>query len=85
MTELEVKAERLKALGHPDRLRILRILSKECSNVGGLQERLNIAQATVSQHLNLLKRLRLVECQKKGTEACYRVSDDWLKKLMKII
>ena len=51
-----------KALGHPTRLRILQLLSNQsCCFTGDLTEELSIAQSTVSQHLQELKRAGLIK------------------------
>lgn len=51
-----------KALGHPARVAIIRLLSKqESCYCGDLVNELPIAQATVSQHLKELKDAGLIE------------------------
>ena len=61
MSDDETAAERLKALGHPVRLAIVRALAERsrccCADVcSGLP----LAQSTVSQHLKVLKEAGLV-------------------------
>ncbi|NNF36264.1 MAG: winged helix-turn-helix transcriptional regulator [Saprospiraceae bacterium] len=51
-----------KALSHPTRLEILRLLSTQsCCFTGDLVEVLPIAQSTVSQHLKELKTAGLIQ------------------------
>lgn len=51
-----------KALAHPTRLEILRLLSTQsCCFTGDLVEILPIAQSTVSQHLKELKNAGLIK------------------------
>lgn len=51
-----------KALAHPTRLEILRLLSTQsCCFTGDLVEMLPIAQSTVSQHLKELKNAGLIQ------------------------
>ena len=51
-----------KALGHPTRLEILRLLSTQsCCFTGDLVEVLPVAQSTVSQHLKELKNAGLIQ------------------------
>ena len=51
-----------KALSHPTRLEILRLLSSQsCCFAGDLVEVLPIAQSTVSQHLKELKNAGLIQ------------------------
>lgn len=58
----EEMAKFAKALGHPTRLEILRLLStKSCCFTGDLVGVLPIAQSTVSQHLKELKNAGLIQ------------------------
>lgn len=58
----ETLARFAKALGHPTRLEILRLLSTQsCCCTGDLVESLPIAQSTVSQHLKELKKAGLIQ------------------------
>ena len=61
-----------KALGHPARLRIVQILSERqacvCSEV---VEELPLAQATVSQHLKVLKQAGIITGEIQGPAVCY--------------
>jgi ArsR family transcriptional regulator, arsenate/arsenite/antimonite-responsive transcriptional repressor len=51
-----------KALGHPTRLEILKLLENQsCCFTGDLVEILPIAQSTVSQHLKELKNAGLIQ------------------------
>jgi ArsR family transcriptional regulator len=65
-------AERLKALGHPARLEILRVLAARGTCVcGEIVEILPLAQATVSQHLKVLKEAGLIRGRINGKNSCY--------------
>jgi len=58
----EELAKFAKALAHPTRLEILRLLSTQsCCFTGDLVEILPIAQSTVSQHLKELKSAGLIQ------------------------
>ena len=46
-----------KALGHPGRLEILRILAGRACICGDIVDRMPLSQATVSQHLKELKKV----------------------------
>jgi ArsR family transcriptional regulator len=62
-----------KALGHPKRLEILRLLSNQkCCYTGDLVEHLPIAQSTISQHLKELKSAGLIcgEIEPPKTKYC---------------
>ena len=61
-----------KALGHPARVRILRLLlSRDACYCGQIVDELPLAQATVSQHLKVLKDAELVTGEIEGLRTCY--------------
>lgn len=61
LTQQEL-AKFAKALAHPTRIEILRLLSsQECCYTGDLVELLPIAQSTISQHLKELKEAGLIK------------------------
>ncbi|MDR0296348.1 MAG: winged helix-turn-helix domain-containing protein [Prevotellaceae bacterium] len=60
--EQEQLARFAKALGHPIRVAILQMLSKQtCCYHGDMSEILPIAKSTLSQHLNELKEAGLIQ------------------------
>ena len=65
-------ADRLKALGHPVRLAIIRALAcrTPCS-CGDFCDSLPLAQSTISQHLKILKDAGLIRLTREGTRSCY--------------
>ena len=68
-------AGRLKVLGDPTRLRIVQILAANGSVCAcDLEEPLGLSQPTVSHHLRQLATAGIVERDKRGTWAFYRVS-----------
>lgn len=70
-----------KALSHPARIRILKILNDMSScMVGNIVDQLPLAQATVSQHLKELKRVGLIEGEIDGPKICYCVNNKNLLK-----
>ena len=65
-------ADMAKALGHPARIAILRILAKRGTCIcGEIVDGLPLAQSTVSQHLKALKTAGLVEGEVDGPRSCY--------------
>jgi len=74
----------LRALGHPVRLNILRILAARkqsnccCTDV---MQSLPLAQSTVSQHIKVLLDAGLIERHARGTRNCYSLCDDRLAAL----
>jgi ArsR family transcriptional regulator len=64
-----------KALGHPARVRILRLLlSRDACYCGQIVDEVPLAQATVSQHLKVLKEAGLVTGEIDGLRTCYCAS-----------
>ena len=71
-----------KALGHPARVKILRHLAGvEGCVCGDLVPELGLAQATVSQHLKVLKAAGLVRGTLSGPSTCYCVERRALARL----
>ncbi len=74
-------ADVAKSLSHPARIKILKMLNEMNScMVGGLVEKLPLAQATVSQHLKELKRVGLIDGEIDGPKVCYCVNAKALSK-----
>ncbi len=67
--------ELCKALGHPARVRLIRILldKGECIS-GDLAEEFSLAQSTVSEHLRILKEAGLIKGTIDGPRRCYCVN-----------
>ncbi len=63
-----------KALGHPTRVAIVRLLVRqEGCIVGDIVDELPLAQSTVSQHLKQLKEAGLIRGDIDGPRVCYCV------------
>lgn len=67
------EAEILKVLGHPIRLKIVAGLMSQSCNVKKIWECLGLPQATVSQHLALLKNKGIIDGRRDGVEVYYQV------------
>jgi ArsR family transcriptional regulator len=79
------EAEIFKVIGHPIRLKIVAgLCTKEC-NVKHIWECLGLPQATVSQHLALLKNKGIIDGRREGVEVHYTVIHPLVKKLIKIL
>ncbi len=71
-----------KALGHPARVRIIRLLlGRESCFCGEIVEHLPLAQATVSQHLKVLRDAGLIRGEIEGPRTCYWADADRLARL----
>lgn len=74
-------ADIAKALSHPARIRILKILNQmDSCMVGSIVDQLPLAQATVSQHLKELKRVGLIDGEIDGPKVCYCLNNKVLSK-----
>nr|WP_325297518.1 metalloregulator ArsR/SmtB family transcription factor [uncultured Dysosmobacter sp.] len=73
--DYERRAEMLKALAHPVRLRIVHgLLSGGCRNVRCMEERIGISQSCLSQHLQKLRAAGVVTAERCGNEVYYRAA-----------
>jgi ArsR family transcriptional regulator len=75
-----------KAIGHPARVQILRLLvRKQACICGDIVEELPLAQSTVSQHLKVLKEAGLIRGEIDGPRVCYCVEPRGLRRLRALI
>ena len=75
-----------KAVGHPARVRILRILSrKEARVCSQIVDELPLAQSTVSEHLRILKDAGLVRSSQDGPRVGYCINFDRLRRLKALV
>lgn len=66
-----------KALGHPARIAILKVLAEKKSCIcGEIVDVLPLAQATVSQHLKALKEAGFVKGTVDGPRSCYCLDEE---------
>jgi DNA-binding transcriptional ArsR family regulator len=73
-------ADIAKALSHPARIKILKILTdKNVCMCGDIVDLMPLAQSTVSQHLKELKRVGLIEGEIEGPKTCYCLSQKALQ------
>ncbi|MBE0595827.1 MAG: winged helix-turn-helix transcriptional regulator [Desulfuromonadales bacterium] len=76
------EAEILKVLGHSVRLKIVAGLMSESCNVKKIWECLGLPQATVSQHLALLKNKGIIEGRRDGVEVFYHVVSNEARRIV---
>lgn len=75
-----------KAIGHPARVQILRILARRASCVcGDIVDELRLAQSTVSQHLKVLKEAGLIRGEVDGPRVCYCIEPRTLRRLKVLV
>jgi len=75
-----------KAIGHPIRVQILRILVRRTACIcGDIVEELPVAQSTVSQHLKILKEAGLIRGEVAGPRICYCIEPRVLRRLKVLV
>jgi ArsR family transcriptional regulator len=75
-----------KALGHPARVRILRLLlSRDSCYCGGIVDELPLAQATVSEHLRVLRDAGLIQGEIEGPRVRYCANPDGLARFARLL
>lgn len=75
-----------KALGHPARVRILKMLMADNTCIAGeLADELPLAASTVSQHLKILKEVGLIKGEVDGARRCYCVDRSMLAHLKALV
>jgi len=75
-----------KALAHPIRVRIVRLLlAREACLCGQIVDELPVSQATVSQHLKVLKEAGLIRGEIDGPRVCYCADRDALERHIELL
>lgn len=69
-------AELLKTLSHPARLMIVCTLVEGEYSVGELEEKVDVHQPHLSQHLTVLRGSRIVETRREGKQIFYRLTEE---------
>lgn len=84
--ELETQAEFLKILAHPVRLCIVRgLMQKDSCNVSFMQDCLGMPQSTISQHLQKLRSVGIIEGERNGLEINYKIKDKRVEGIIKTL
>lgn len=79
-------ADLAKAVGHPARVQILRLLLERDTCVAGeIVEQLPLAQSTVSQHLKVLREAGLITGCEDGSRICYCVDPKAIARLKELV
>ena len=78
-TDFEFLANTCKALSHPARLAILQTLASRGTCIcGEIVDLMPLSQATVSQHLKVLKTAGLISGEIDGQKSCYCINGETL-------
>jgi len=82
---MQQAAEVLRVLAHRDRLRIVEALLRGRLSVGDLAARLDLPPAATSQHLSHMRAHGILEVQRDGRAAYYRVINPNAARLIECI
>lgn len=75
-----------KALGHPTRVRILRMLArKEARMCSLIVDELPLAQSSVSEHLRILKAAGLIQGREDGPRVAYCIQPATLRRMKALL
>lgn len=79
MDKLQHLSESLKALAHPDRLKILLLImqhKKQKLTVTEIQQQLDLLQPETSRHLSILKNKNILNRIKEGSNVFYYMNTE---------
>ena len=83
-TEKEIAAY-AKAISHPARVRLLKILaSGQCLGTD-LVDQLDLAQSTISEHLRVLKQAGLVHAEVQHPRTCFSIKLEALQRMKDLL
>lgn len=75
-----------KAIGHPARVAILRKLARDPKCVcGSIVDEIGLAQSTVSEHLDVLKRAGVIRGELSGPRTCYCIEPAALRRFKALV
>lgn len=75
-----------KAVGHPARVQILKLLTRRSACVcGEIVDEVPLAQSTVSQHLKVLKEAGLIRGEVSGPRVCYCIEPRTLRRFRALL
>ena len=75
-----------KALGHPARVQILKLLIEKQSCISGdLANEIDLAPSTVSEHMRVMKEAGLIAGTIDGPRRCYCINGETLKLLKSLV
>ncbi|MFQ5627065.1 MAG: ArsR/SmtB family transcription factor, partial [Methyloligellaceae bacterium] len=78
----ETLAALAKALGHPARLGVVRMLHERRSCVGcDIVDKIGLAQSTTSEHLRILKEAGIITGEVESPRVCYSLNQEALEPL----
>jgi ArsR family transcriptional regulator len=70
----KLHSQLLKAMSHHKRLEIIHLLRDQELSVTQIQEMLDLPQANLSQHLQILRAIKVVKTKKQGKQIFYKLA-----------
>ena len=80
-----VKADFMKALAHPMRLKVIEFLKRGERNVGDMMKGLGVEQSSLSRHLAILKQNGILKTRQEKTAIYYDIEDHDIFKILRPI
>ena len=75
----------LKAMANIKRLEILIYLSHHEMSVGALEEKLDLSQSALSQHLAVLRQANVVQTRRARQQIFYRLENETVKRVLNFL
>lgn len=79
INQSEIDIEVIKALGDETRIEILKIIGKRELNASEIANQCILSRPTISHHLQILRRAKILQYRKEGKEIYYSVNMNTLK------
>lgn len=83
--DIELTANRIKAVAHPVRLAILCLLAEGEQCVGDIQTFIGTSQPNITQHLAILHNLKLLRSRKEANRIYYAIGDPRLSDVIGLV
>ena len=81
--KLECIANRIRAIGHPQRIAIISLINKNNEvTVSEIQDKIHIDQAVASNHLRILRDQKIVTVTRHGRNKLYSLKNDTLEEVV---
>ncbi|HEC98433.1 MAG TPA: transcriptional regulator [Nitrospirae bacterium] len=85
MRSVGQRAELLRVIAHPARIRIIEELTKGVKCVSDFEEFLEISQPNISQHLSLLRNHGIIDYYIDGRLRCYYLIDPVIPDILDLL
>ncbi len=80
--DYQSEAEFFKALSHPTRLKILKLLLEGEKCACELEPKLTLDRSTITRHLHTLEEVGFLDSRKNGVRVDYRIKDERVLKIL---